>query len=300
MRGWLSTRRSYIPPVEIGARMRALAVGVVQTPCAGFRKGEFVQGTFGWGQYVVVPGDKVRRVHVPDGFPVSAVLGVLGITGRTAYFGLLRVGEVKNGDVVVVSAAAGATGSVVAQIAKNVYGCYVIGIAGGGEKCRYLEEELGIVAVDYKSQEGVDAGLKRALAGREIDIYFDNVGGSTLEAALRRLANYARIVLCGAISVYNEATLPPGPRNYHALISKRGKMQGFLLYDYEKDFGEADESLGRWLKEGKLMAREHRIVGLRQAPDALKALFDGRNIGKVVVKVWEDGDNGWNDVGAKL
>ncbi|PXF50155.1 putative NADP-dependent oxidoreductase YfmJ [Gracilariopsis chorda] len=290
MRGWLSTRKSYIEPVAIGATMRAMGVGKVLRGAAGFRSGQLVTGPFGWTEYCLASVKRVTRAKVPSGMPVSAALGVLGTTGMTAYFGLLHIGKPKRGEVVLVSAAAGATGSVVAQIAKNVLGCEVIGIAGGVEKCRYLEKDLGIKSVDYKSEEGIDRGLKRALNGKGIDVYFDNVGGSALEAALRRINIGARIVVCGAISGYNSSQLQPGPRNYVALISKRASMTGFLLYDFEKQFPKASYDLSRWLVSGKLKVKEYKVVGLRNAPSALQALFQGKNIGKVVVQVFEDGN----------
>ncbi|CAN8061928.1 unnamed protein product [Agarophyton chilense] len=290
MRGWLSTRKSYIAPVAIGSTMRAMGVGTVVRGGAGFRVGQLVTGLFGWAEYCVMKAERVTRVRVPPGMPKSVALGVLGITGMTAYFGLLKIGKPKKGDIVVVSSAAGGTGSVVAQIAKNIIGCEVIGIAGGLEKCRYLEEDLGIKAVDYKSEEGVGKGLKRALNGKGIDIYYDNVGGKILEAALARINIGARIVVCGAISGYNSSNLPPGPSNYVALISKRASMTGFLLYDFEKQFPTANYHLSKWLVSGKVKGREHEVIGLRNAPAALKALFDGKNIGKVIVRVLEDED----------
>lgn len=270
--------------------MRAMGVGKVLHGAAGLRSGQLVTGLFGWTEYCVVSVKKVSAVKLPPRMPLSAALGVLGTTGMTAYFGLLHIGKPKRGDVVVVSAAAGATGSVVAQIANNVLGCQVIGIAGGVDKCRYLEKELGIKSVDYKSEEGIDRGLKRTLNGKGIDVYFDNVGGTALEAALRRINIGARIVVCGAISGYNSSQLQPGPRNYVALISKRASMTGFLLYDFEKQFPRASYDLSKWLLSGKLKVKEYKVVGLRNAPSALKALFVGKNIGKVVVQVFDDGN----------
>lgn len=226
MRGWMSAQRSYIAPVAIGDVMRATGVGVVVAG-DGWRVGECVQGLFGWAEFAVVKATDLRRVSVPSGLSPSVALGVLGTTGMTAYFGLLDVGKPVKGDCVVVSAAAGATGSVVAQIAKHVLGCTTVGIAGGEEKCRYLTEELGLdAAVDYKHPDGVDEGLKKALNGKGIDVYFDNVGGPTLEAVLKRINQNARIVLCGAISVYNETKPSKGPSNYLSLIMNRARMEG--------------------------------------------------------------------------
>lgn len=273
--------------------MRAMGIGQVIRPAGKFRVGDFVEGMFGWNQYVYSDASKLVSVtRVVRSLPLSAALGVLGITGMTAYFGLLDVGKLKRGDCVVVSAAAGATGSVVCQIAKNIYGCFVVGIAGGAAKCRYLEEELGVVAVDYKSEQGVKGGMKNALEKRRIDVYFDNVGGEILESALRYINFGARIVVCGAISGYNKEKLMPGPYNYLNLISYSASMTGFLLRDYEQRFGEARAKLGNWVEDGKILFREDVVVGLENAPKALKRLFDGQNIGKVVVKVAEPIEDG--------
>lgn len=268
--------------------MRAMGIAQIVRPAAKFRVGDFVQGLFGWRQYVCIDASKLTRVTgVVRGLPLSAALGVLGITGMTAYFGLLDVGKVRKADCVVVSAAAGATGSVVCQIAKNVYGCFVVGIAGGAAKCRYLREELGVLAVDYKSEQGVEGGMKEVLGKRRIDVYFDNVGGEILESALRRISFGGRIVVCGAISGYNSDKLIPGPYNYLNLISYSASMTGFLLRDYEHRFEEATAKLANWVEDGKIMFREDVVVGLENAPAALKRLFDGQNIGKVIVKVAE-------------
>lgn len=205
----------------------------------------------------------------------------------TAWFGLFEVGRPKKGDVVVVSAAAGATGSVAAQLAKRVAGCTVIGIAGGKSKCDYLVDALGLDgAVDYKADEGVDHALKAVLAGRTIDIYFDNVGGVTLDAVLRRISIGARIVLCGAIGNYNVAGgPPPGPRNIMQLLTRRARMQGLIVFDYVEKFGVARKKLAGLVAEGTVIAREDVTTGLEQAPSALLGLFEGRNTGKVVVHV---------------
>lgn len=280
--------------------MRAMGIGEVIHPAGRYKRGNIVHGMFGWTDYALVDASKVTSVKIPAGVPISAALGVLGTTGMTAYFGLLHVGKITTGDVVVVSAAAGATGSVVAQIAKNVYGCKVIGIAGGPVKCRYLEEELGILAVDYKSEEGVDGGLKRALNGDGIDIYYDNVGGATLEAALRRISIGARIVICGAISVYNSKSLQPGPKNYLSLIANRASMTGFILFDFEKKFAIAARDLSKWIVQGKIKSKEYEVVGLENAPQALLSLFEGKNIGKVIVRVEEQTKDMPKKINAKL
>ena len=212
-------------------------------------------------------------------------MSVLGMTGMTAYFGLLDVGRPVAGETVVVSGAAGATGSVVGQIAK-IKGCRAIGIAGGAEKCRWLTEELGFdAAIDYKSEK-VKARLKE-LCPDGIDVFFDNVGGDILDAALARLALRGRIVLCGGIANYNATEPPPGPKNYLNLVSRRGRMEGFLISDYAKRFGEAASALGGWVREGKIKYRVDVQQGFENAPATLRRLFEGRNEGKQLLRVAE-------------
>lgn len=299
MRGWLGTRRSYVKPVAIGAVMRAMGLGIIARCATRSLVGRLVMGPFGWCEYTVVPTSKLQFVRIPRGLSPTTVLGVLGTTGLTAYFGLLHVGKLQKNEVVVVSAAAGATGSVVAQIAK-IYGCFVVGIAGGPDKCAYLEKKLGIVAVDYKSEDGVNAGLKQALGDKSIDVYFDNVGGNILEAALKRLSIGARIVVCGGISSYNSKDLPPGPRNYLALISSRASMTGFLLYDFEEKFPQAVSQLGKWIVAGKIVSEEDETVGLQNAPEALQRLFQGKNTGKVIIRVSEEAEGICKNASARL
>lgn len=298
MRGWLSSRKSYIRPVDLNEKMRAFGLGKVissssSSSSSSLSPGTLVTGLLGWASYAIVRTATLNAVpvnRVPRGLSLTHFLGALSTTGLTAYFGMLRVGGLRKGQVVVVSAAAGATGSIAAQIAKHVYGCYTVGIAGGTEKTRYLIEELGLdAAIDYKNdEENVNQALKRALGGRSIDIYFDNVGGEILEACLRKLARGAQIVVCGAIAQYNAKELPPGPANYLALIVSRASMTGFLLYDYEKEFPRAVTQLLAWMRQGKIKAREHVVHGLENAPTALQMLFEGKNIGKIVVKVADD------------
>lgn len=297
MRGWLSNRRSYVRPVAINEKMRALGVGVVMDlkgDSGKLKKGMIVSGMFGWSDYCIIDGKSVNRCDLrlmPKGIGATAVLGALGTTGMTAYFGLLNVGKIKHNETVVVSAAAGATGSIAAQIAKHVYNCHVIGIAGGKEKCDYLTNDLGLdAAIDYKSDVTVDAALKKALDGRRVNVFFDNVGGSILESVLRQLDHGARIVICGGISQYNLKIPPPGPRNYLQLIASRASMTGFLLYDYEKQFPTAFRHLSQWFASGKISTREDIVDGLSNAPTALGRLFEGKNIGKVVVRLTDDAD----------
>jgi len=285
MRGWMEDRRSYVPPVNLGEPMRAGAVGqVVESRHPGFAPGELVQGTFGWQDYATTNGRGLLAVtKLPPGVPLTWPLGVLGITGLTAYFGLLDVGKPQPGETVVVSGAAGATGSIAAQIAK-LKGCRVIGIAGGAEKCAWLRDEAGLDGVvDYK-QGPVDAGL-RALCPKGIDVYFDNVGGPILDACLAQLAPKARVVLCGGISSYNEKEPPPGPRNYLQLIIQRARMEGFIVLDYAARFGEAVRELAGWVTAGKIRHQEDVQYGLENAPRTFLRLFSGENRGKQLLKV---------------
>jgi NADPH-dependent curcumin reductase CurA len=285
MRGWLDDRRSYAPPVQLGEPMRGGGVGqVVESRCADFKPGDVVQGTFGWQDYCVVgPGGPMPLTRIPEGMPPTLALSVLGGTGLTAYFGLLEVGRAEPGETLVVSGAAGATGSVAAQIGKIV-GCRVIGIAGGAEKCSWLLERARLDgAIDYKS-ERVSRRL-RELCPQGIDVYFDNVGGDILNAVLARIAPRARIVLCGGIARYNAAELPPGPSNYLNMIVQRARMEGFLVGDYRERFGEALAKLRRWVDQGLIAYEEDVQEGLENAPRTLLRLFQGLNLGKQLLRV---------------
>ncbi len=283
MRGWMNEGKSYIPPVGIGEVMRAGAVGrVAASRHPGFAVGAYVVGGFGVQEYALSNGKGLTTVD-PAVAPLPVYLGALGMPGMTAYFGLLDVGRPRAGQTVVVSGAAGAVGSVVGQIAK-IKGCRVVGIAGGAEKCRYLVEELGFdAAIDYKAED-----VKRALreqCPRGIDVYFDNVGGDILDAALAQLARGARVVICGAISQYNNTTPVKGPANYMSLLVNRASMTGMLVSDYADRYGEAAREMACWMAEGKLKAREDIVAGLDTFPDALLKLFSGENNGKLVLKV---------------
>jgi hypothetical protein len=284
MRGWMEDRKSYIPPVPLGGPMRAGAVGqVVASKHARWQPGALVQGMLGWQDYATLPGDTLARV--PDGVPPTWVLGVLGITGLTAYFGLLDLGKPKPGETVVVSGAAGATGSVAGQIAR-IQGCRVVGIAGGPEKCRWLVEQARFdAAIDYK-HENVGQRLA-ALCPKGVDVFFDNVGGDILDAVLARIALRARVVLCGGISRYNEKDLPPGPRNYMQLVIQRGRMEGFIVIDYAARFGEGVAKLREWVESGELVHEEDVQVGLEHAPRTLQRLYRGENRGKQLLQVAE-------------
>jgi len=283
-RGWMAAD-TYLPAVRIGDVMRSFAVGqVVESRHPALRPGQRVQGLFGWQDYAVArPGTPSSPTPVPSGLPIETAMSALGLTGITAYFGLLEVGRPRPGETVVVSGAAGATGSAAAQIAR-IAGCRVVGIAGGAEKCRFLVEDLGLDgAVDYKS-ENVAARL-RELCPAGIDVFFDNVGGPALDAALQLLALRGRIVLCGGISHYNDARPASGPASYLNLVSRRGRMEGFIVLDYLARSGEAVTALSGWLREGKLKDRVDVMEGLENAPAALRRIFEGRNSGKQLVKV---------------
>ena len=283
MRGWISEVRSYLPPVELGAVMRAGAIGkVLESKNDLFKPGEIVNGMLGVQRYAVSAGKGLFKIP-PSPIPLSNYLGVLGITGFTAYFGLLDIGKPKEGETVLISGAAGAVGSVVGQIAR-IKGCRVVGIAGGKAKCDYLINELGFDdAIDYKD-ESIYAGIKRTCP-KGIDVFFDNVGGEILDAALARLNIGARIPICGGISQYNAIEAPRGPANYLALISCRARMEGFLVFDYAQRYGEAAIQLGAWMAEGKIKSRETVVEGIESFPDTFLKLFTGDKKGKLVIKV---------------
>ncbi len=290
MRGWLNDVKSYVPPVQLGEVMRASAVGqVVESNNADFQPGEFVSGMFGWQEYAInngQPGVMGRIAKVPDGVPPYLVLSALGGTGLTAYFGLLDIGKPKAGDVVVVSGAAGATGSVAGQIARIKGAAKVVGIAGGPEKCDWLTSELGFdAAIDYKSED-VQARLAQECPSG-IDIFFDNVGGDILDAALLNMAMNGRIVLCGGISSYNEEELPPGPKNYMQLVIRRCTMQGFILIDYFDQAAEASKMLAGWIASGELKHGEDIQEGIENTPRTFLRLFEGKNTGKQLLKISE-------------
>lgn len=283
MRGWMNEGKSYVPPVAIGEVMRAGGAGeVVASNHPGFPVGSKVSGLFGVQQYAMSNGKGVQRVDTALA-PLPTYLGVLGMTGMTAYFGLLDVGAAKTGDTVVVSGAAGAVGMVVGQVAK-ILGCRVVGIAGGAEKCRWLVDELGFdAAIDYKY-----ADLRKALrehCPQGIDVYFDNVGGEILDLALAQLAMHARVVVCGAISQYNATDGVKGPANYLSLLVNRARMQGMVVFDYAARYGEAAREMGAWLADGRLKSREDIVEGFDTFPDALLRLFRGENTGKLLLKV---------------
>ena len=282
MRGWMNAGRSYIPPVEIGEVMRAGTVGqVVQSAHPGFAVGDEVYGALGVQEYATCDGAGVQKID-SSRVPLTTHLAALGMPGMTAYFGLLDTGELADGETVVVSGAAGAVGSLVGQIAK-IKGCRVVGIAGGPAKCAWLTDELGFdAAIDYKAQSV--AKELRALCPQGIDVYFDNVGGEILDAALTRLARGARIVICGAVSQYNATTAVQGPANYLSLLVFRASMKGMVVFDYADRYGEAAAEMAGWLADGRLISREDVVSGdLRAFPETLLKLFKGENTGKLVL-----------------
>jgi NADPH-dependent curcumin reductase CurA len=273
--------KSYVPPVGIGEVMRAGAVGrVITSNDPGIAVGDHVVGILGVQEYAVARGKQLTRVD-PRMAPLPVYLGTLGMPGMTAYFGLLDVGKAKAGDTVVVSGAAGAVGQVVGQVAK-IKGCRVVGIAGGGDKCDYLRSIGFDAAIDYKNED-VKAALKQHCP-KGVDVYFDNVGGEILDAVLTQLAMHARIVICGAISQYNEATMK-GPANYMSLLVNRATMQGMVVFDYASRYAEAAKEMATWMASGQLKTREHIVEGLETFPDTLAKLFTGENTGKLVLKV---------------
>lgn len=282
MRTWMNAGRSYVPPVDIGEVMRALAIGhVVESRHPDFAVGDTVSGVFGVQGFAVSNGAGVTTIDTALA-PATTYLAALGISGLTAYFGLLDIGKPAPGQTVLVSGAAGSVGNVVGQIGR-IEGCRVVGIAGGEQKCRWLVEEVGFdAAIDYKTAD-LRAELKTHAPGG-VDVYFDNVGGATLEAALNRLAHGARIVLCGAVSQYNDA--PRGPANYMQLLVARASMTGFVIFDYAQRYPEGVERLSNWLDSGQLRSYEHiETGGISDFPHALLTLFKGENTGKLILAV---------------
>lgn len=286
MRGWMNEGRSYVPPVALGEIMRAGTVGkIVESRSEKLPVGTYVSSWLGVQEYAVAQADALLPIDT-DLAPLPTYLGALGMPGMTAYFGLLDVGAPKEGETVLVSAAAGAVGSVVGQIAK-LKGCRVVGIAGGPEKCGWIVDELGFdAAIDYKNEDVPQALRQRCPEG--IDVYFDNVGGEILDAALARLARGARVVICGAISQYNNIDSMRGPSNYMSLLVNRARMEGFVVIDYMSRYPEAMREMAGWIAEGRLIAREDVAEGFESFPDALAKLFRGENVGKLVLKVAGD------------
>jgi len=286
MRGWMNDAKSYVPPVGIGDVMRCGGVGqVVESRLDGYEAGDYVYGMSGVQSYCHTDGYGWVKVD-PEVLPLERYLGTLGMPGFTAYFGLLDIGQPKEGETVLVSGAAGAVGSVVGQIAK-LKGCRAVGIAGGPEKCRYVVEELGFDAcIDYKN-DNVYKGIK-AHCPDGVDIYFDNVGGEILDMALANINQGARIPICGAISQYNNKESIKGPANYLSLLVNGARMEGFVVIQFTRRYGEAAKQLGKWVAQGKIKSREHIEVGIENFHPTFLKLFSGEKKGKLVLQIAED------------
>lgn len=285
---WMSDREQYMPPVGAGDVMRGITIGVIEESTSErFSPGEFVTPLDGgWQRYVVADARTTSRVRRRDGVPLTAHLSVLGMTGMTAYFGLTDICRPQAGETLVVSAAAGAVGSVAGQIAK-IAGCRVIGIAGGPEKCRWLVEDLGFDgAIDYKSED-VGAAVDRQCANG-VDMNFENVGGAIMDAVFHRLNTHGRMALCGMISGYNDNRPLSGPTDFGRVLMRRLTVQGFVVIDFLPRAREALEKLGTWVAEGRIRWKDHVLPGLENAPDALGRLFRGDHDGKLIVRVSEE------------
>jgi NADPH-dependent curcumin reductase len=284
MRGWINEGKSYVAPVGLGDVMRAYSVGVIDASNhPGFKVGEAVQGLLGVQHYAISNGAGVGKVDLTKA-PMERWVGGLGMPGWTAYFGLLEIGQPKAGETVVVSAASGAVGSLVGQIAK-IKGCHVVGLAGGPDKCSYVKNELGFDAcIDYKAGN-ISANLKAACP-KGIDVYFENVGGEILDAVLLQMNPFGRIPVCGLISAYNATSAPEGPKNLRAVLTQRLTMRGLIVFDWANRIPEAIAQLGAWHAEGKLKIREDvRTGGIDAYPGLLNDLYTGGNNGKLVLKV---------------
>ena len=284
-RTWIGEVPTYLPPVAIGEVMRGLGLGeVVESKNGNFPVGALVNGLTGWQDYAVISDENPLMV-VPDGVEAepAQLLGMLGMTGCTAYFGMLEIGEPKEGETVVVSAAAGAVGTVAGQLAK-MKGARVVGIAGGPDKCAWLTDELGFdAAVDYKADDWREQLAAATPDG--IDVDFENVGGEIMDAVFARLNLRARVALCGLISGYNEEEPPAGPRSFGNLLINRVRLQGFIILDYYPRFGEAIRDLSNWVAEGRIRSEQTVVEGFEQLPNALNMLFAGENMGKLVVHI---------------
>jgi NADPH-dependent curcumin reductase CurA len=291
MRGWMNEGKSYIPPVGIGEVMRAGGVGrVVASNNPAFAVGDAVTGSLGVQEYCLLPENELRRAGLARidlrAGSWTQWLNVLGMPGMTGYFGLMDIGQPKAGETVVVSGAAGAVGQTVGQLAK-IKGCRVVGIAGGPAKCEWVVRELGFDAcIDYKSGD-VRAGLKEHCP-QGVDVYFDNVGGDILDTVLTRINRKARIIICGAISQYNNTTPVAGPKNYLSLLVNRARMEGMVVFDYADRYPQAIAEMAGYLREGRMHSREDVVRGLDTFPQTLLKLFNGENFGKLVLQVADD------------
>ncbi len=286
MRGWINEGRSYIPPVAVGEVMRALGAGeVIASRHPALQAGDHVTGLLGIQEYALLPGDGLIKVDTSLA-PLPVYLGALGMPGMTAYFGLLDIGRPQEGETVLVSGAAGAVGGLVGQIAR-IKGARAVGIAGGAEKCAHIERDLHFdAAIDYKSQDVPSAIAQACPDG--VDVYFDNVGGEILDAALLHLSRNARVVICGAISQYNATEAITGPSNYLSLLVNHASMTGFVVSDYWSRYAEGAAEMAGWLAAGKITARDDIAEGLESFPDTLLRLFRGENLGKLSLRIAAD------------
>ena len=285
MRGRMNDTESYVPHYPLHASLEGGAVGeVVASGDESLSPGDVVSHMAGWREHALLPAGEARRLDVSH-VPASAYLSVLGMPGLTAYVGLTRVAGIREGDVVFVSGAAGAVGSLVGQIARLLGASRVVGSAGSPEKIRWLTEELGFdAAFDYRAGD-VPGQLARALDGHRIDVHFDNVGGEQLEAAIEQMADFGRIAVCGAISAYDATEPPPGPRNLVRLVQRRLTMRGFIVSDHREAASEFHRTVGGWLAEGRLVARETYVDGLDRCVEAFLGLGTGDNTGKMLVRL---------------
>ncbi|MEM1113955.1 MAG: NADP-dependent oxidoreductase [Pseudomonadota bacterium] len=288
IRGWMSDEPNYIEPIPLGTKVWATTIGrVIKSNSPEFEVGDLALGMNAWEDFSCVPAEAATKVADTHGLPLTNFLSVLGATGLTAYFGLLDVGEPKDGETLLISGAAGAVGSIVGQIGK-IKGCRVVGMAGTADKCQWLIDECGFdEVINYRECGDVTEAIAAACPDG-VDIYWENVGGEILDAVLLNLAERARIVFCGWIATYNDEEKRPGPKNLWQLLAKSARMEGFVVKSYVPQFPEGIAAMGQWLGEGKIQHREHVVDGLENALDAFHMLFDGRNEGKLIVRIAED------------
>ncbi|TFH00043.1 MAG: NADP-dependent oxidoreductase [Calditrichales bacterium] len=286
MRNRMNNVESYVAPFEVGAPIHSDGIAeVVESNDPELKVGDLVYGSFAWQEYVIPDLKRTRKIPVDEGISPTYYLSLFGLTGLTAYFGLLDIGQPRSGETVVISAAAGAVGAIAGQIAK-IHGCRVIGITGSADKAAHLTNDLGFDAViNYKATPNIRKAL-RAVSPDRVDIYFDNVGGDISDGVFNWLNNHSRVILCGQIALYNLNRLSMGPRMYPQFLIHRTKLQGFIVYDYVKEFGHAVEHLKQWYREGKLIQRENAIDGFDNLPQAFLGLFSGENTGKQLVRIY--------------
>ena len=283
LRGRMRDVESYIDPFQLNEPMESTIVAeVVESKNSNFEKGDFVFGMLKWKEFQVSSGTGLNKVD-PNKAPLSAYLGILGLTGLTAYISLEKIADLKEGETLLVSGASGAVGSTVGQIGK-IRGCHVVGIAGSDEKLALMKDKFGFdEGINYKTTDDMTEAIAKACPNG-VDVYYDNVGGDILDAALNNINKNGRVINCGAISLYNEKEVPQGPRHEGILVKKTVLMQGFLVRDHAKDFGNAIQQLAQWLQEGKITHEETIVEGFKNTPQAFLDIFKGKNKGKMVVK----------------